>query len=85
MITVRGNLAQRDSRLPIADSSRADRRPCAHGDATDRTREMTAADAGRSHLGEFLTHPGFILEPDLYGLAGSLARHDLRQALGEVF
>ena len=32
-----------------------------------------------------LADPGFILEPDLYRLAASLARRDLRQVLGEVF
>jgi hypothetical protein len=32
-----------------------------------------------------LAHPGFVLEPDLYGLAAGLARRDLRQERGEVF
>lgn len=32
-----------------------------------------------------LPDPGFVLEPDLYGLACGLARRDLRQDRGEVF
>jgi|SRR5665213_723004 len=43
--------------------------------------------AARPSAGDLvlLSDPRFVLEPDLYRLAGSLARRDLRQVLGEVF
>src|SRR6202167_5723553 len=47
-----------------------------------RPRAATGPSAGDLVL---LSDPGFVLKPDLYGLAGSLARRDLRQVLGEVF